>query len=167
MIAQYTVVFGINSTCNVQNTIWLRLMLFWTLLMLLIPNTTVNCAITYTNSYPCLNYLISFSSIVHWTWMCREGHGAQGRERLMAVTKGRQMDCFVQNLYMVCWTLTALVEPIYTFAGCKLHLPNLYTFSRYVCEANYNRWSYTFVKENSACWIRVFLSTKVFSARYL
>ena len=26
-------------------------MLFWTLLVLLIPNTTVNCAITYTNTY--------------------------------------------------------------------------------------------------------------------
>jgi len=25
-------------------------MLFWTLLVLLIPNTTVNCAITYTNA---------------------------------------------------------------------------------------------------------------------
>ena len=49
MIAQFTVVLGINNTCNVQNSIRLRLMLFWTLLVLLIPNTTVNCAITYTN----------------------------------------------------------------------------------------------------------------------
>ena len=30
MIAQFTVVFGINSTRNVQNSIRLRLMLFWT-----------------------------------------------------------------------------------------------------------------------------------------
>ena len=50
MIAQFTVVFGINSTCNALNIIWLRLMLFRALLVLLIPNTTVNCAITYTKS---------------------------------------------------------------------------------------------------------------------
>ena len=39
--------YNVNVKSNVQNSI--RLMLFWTLLMLLIPNTTVNCAITYTN----------------------------------------------------------------------------------------------------------------------
>ena len=43
MIAQFTVLFEINYTSNVQNSIWLRLMLFWTLLVL------VNCAITYAN----------------------------------------------------------------------------------------------------------------------
>jgi len=36
--------------CNALNSIQFRLMLFRALLMLLIPNTTVNCAITYTNS---------------------------------------------------------------------------------------------------------------------
>ena len=50
MITQFTVEFGINSTCNALNSIWLRLMLFRALLVLLIPNTTVNCAITYTNT---------------------------------------------------------------------------------------------------------------------
>ena len=49
MIAQFTVEFGINSTCNALNSIRLRLMLFRALLVLLIPNSTVNCAITYTN----------------------------------------------------------------------------------------------------------------------
>ena len=43
MIAQFTVLFEINYMSNVQNNIWLRLMLFWTLLVL------VNCAITYAN----------------------------------------------------------------------------------------------------------------------
>ena len=49
MIAQFTVEFGINSMSNALNSI--RLMLFRALLVLLIPNTTVNCAITYTNVY--------------------------------------------------------------------------------------------------------------------
>ena len=53
MIAQFTVEFGINSTCNALNSIRLCLMLFRELLVLLIPNTTVNCAITYTN---CLQF---------------------------------------------------------------------------------------------------------------
>ena len=39
-----------NSTCNVLNSIRLRLMLFRALLVLLIPNTTVNRAITYTRN---------------------------------------------------------------------------------------------------------------------
>ena len=51
MITQFTVEFGINSTCNAINSIRLHLMLFRPLLMLLIPNTTVNCAITYMNRY--------------------------------------------------------------------------------------------------------------------
>ena len=50
MIAQFTAEVGINSTCNALNSIWLHLMLFRALLVLLIPNTTVNCAITYANS---------------------------------------------------------------------------------------------------------------------
>ena len=37
------------EACNVQNSI--RLMPFWTLLVLLIPNTIINYAITYTNTF--------------------------------------------------------------------------------------------------------------------
>ena len=50
MIEQFTAEVGINNTCNALNTIRPHLMLFRALLVLLIPNTTVNCAITYTNS---------------------------------------------------------------------------------------------------------------------
>ena len=42
VIAQFNVEFGINSTCDALNSIPLRRMLFRALLVLLIPNTTVN-----------------------------------------------------------------------------------------------------------------------------
>ena len=48
VITQFTAEFGINSTCNALYSILLRLVLFRKLLVLLIPNTTVNYA-TYTN----------------------------------------------------------------------------------------------------------------------
>ena len=57
MIAQFTVEFGINSTSNALNSIQLHLMLFRALLVLLIPNTTVNCAITYTYRSYKIDYL--------------------------------------------------------------------------------------------------------------
>ena len=58
MIAQFTAEFGINSTCNALNSIWLHLMLFRTLLVLLISNSTVNCVVTYTNSNMSNNNLV-------------------------------------------------------------------------------------------------------------
>ena len=50
MIAWLAVVLGINSSCYTGNFNWLHLVkLLPALLMLLIPNTTVDHAILYTN----------------------------------------------------------------------------------------------------------------------
>ena len=48
VITHFTVESGINSTCNALNDIWLYIILFRALLVLLISNATVNCAVSYT-----------------------------------------------------------------------------------------------------------------------
>ena len=49
MIARLAVLFGINSTRNATSSTRLRLVLLRASLVLLIPNSTANRAITYTN----------------------------------------------------------------------------------------------------------------------
>ena len=49
MIAWLAVLYGINSTRNGTNSTRLRLVLLRASLVLLIPNSTANRAITYTN----------------------------------------------------------------------------------------------------------------------
>ena len=51
LMCAYYIRYWFCPTCNALNSIQLCLMLFRAILVLLIPNTTVNCAITYTNRY--------------------------------------------------------------------------------------------------------------------
>ena len=51
LMCAYYIRYWFCPTCNALSSIQLCLMLFRAILVLLIPNTTVNCAITYTNRY--------------------------------------------------------------------------------------------------------------------
>ena len=60
MIPRLAVLFGINSTRNATNSTRLRLVLLRASLVLLIPNSMANHAITYTYTLPCLQHQYQF-----------------------------------------------------------------------------------------------------------
>ena len=68
MIAWFAVVFGINSTHNAVNCTRLCLVqLLSAFLVLLIPNTIANHAITYTNAIACRSTFSSFKCLLGGT----------------------------------------------------------------------------------------------------